>query len=141
MSSKLIPNLGATNFANWITFTAVKTGITVGNGTEVARYFKNGKAVNVFYQLILGSTSAITGTPTVAPPTTAARSAFNAGETTLQDTGDNTYAGTVHIIGTAYAQAFLANSTYVSDTNPSATVPFTWGSTDILTMEFVYEEA
>ena len=140
MASKLIPNLGATNFANWTTFTPSKASITVGNGTEVARYLQNGKAVNVFYQLILGSTSAITGLPYIGSLPTAARSAFNAGQTTLQDTGNATYAGTVHIIsGTAYTQALLANGTYVNAANPSSTVPFTWGNTDVLTMQFAYE--
>jgi hypothetical protein len=126
----------------WTTFTPTVSGVTAGNGTVVARYFKNGKAVNVFYQIILGSTSAITGIPSFATPTTAARSAYDAGQSTLQDTGVATYTGTVHIIsGTAYAQALLASGTYVNATNPSATVPFTWGNTDVLTMQFFYEEA
>jgi len=127
---------------DWTTFTPTVSGVTAGNGTVVARYFKNGKAVNVFYQIILGSTSAITGIPAFATPTTAARSAYDAGQTTLQDTGNATYTGTVHIIsGTAYAQALVASGTYVNATNPSATVPFTWGNTDVLTMQFFYEEA
>jgi hypothetical protein len=60
----------------WTTFTPTRGNITVGNGTEVARYQKMGKTTNVFYQLTLGSTSSIGSTPSIAAPTTPAQSFF-----------------------------------------------------------------
>jgi hypothetical protein len=126
----------------WTTFTPTRGNITVGNGTEVARYQKMGKTTNVFYQLTLGSTSSIGSTPSIAAPTTPAQSVFYAGICMFQDTGSGTYMGSALIIGsTVYPQALGSAGTYVNAANPSATIPFTWTNTDVLTMQFSYEEA
>jgi hypothetical protein len=68
MSSKLIPNLGATNFGSWTNYTPTNSGITVGNGTQLARYTEVGKMVTVSYKFILGSTSSVSGAVTVGLP-------------------------------------------------------------------------
>lgn len=132
----------ATGVGTWTTFTPSRANITVGNGTEVARYQKIGKTTNVFYQLTLGSTSSIGNTPSIAAPTTPAQTVFYSGFTMMQDTGNTSYFGAVLIIsGTAYPQAQVANGTYTNAANPTATVPFTWGNTDVLVMQFSYEES
>lgn len=126
----------------WTTFTPSRTGITVGNGTEIARYWKYGKNVTVFYQLTFGTTSAITGTPGINTPTTAAQSSFYGGICLFQDTGSGAYGGAALIAsGTVYGQAFNSAGTYLAATNPSSTVPFTWGNTDVFNLQFTYEEA
>jgi hypothetical protein len=126
----------------WTTFTPTRSNITVGNGTEVARYQKIGKTTNVFYQLTLGSTSSIGNTPSITTPTTSAQSVFYSGFVMMQDTGNTSYFGAVLIIsGTAYPQAQVANGTYTNASNVTATVPFTWGNTDVLVMQFSYEES
>jgi len=123
-------------------FTPTRSNITVGNGTEIARYQKVGKTTNVFYQLTLGTTSSIGSTPSITAPTTPAQSVFYAGFTMMQDTGNTTYFGSVLILGgTAYPQAQVASGTYTNAANVSATVPFTWGNTDVLVMQFSYEES
>jgi hypothetical protein len=127
---------------SWITFTPSRSNITVGNGTEVARYQKIGKTTNVFYQLTLGSTSSIGNTPSISTPSTSAQSVFYSGFVMMQDTGNTSYFGAVLIIsGTAYPQAQVASGTYTNAANVTATVPFTWGNTDVLVMQFSYEES
>ena len=128
--------------ATWTSFTPTRSNITVGNGTEVAKYIKNGKDVDVFYSLTLGSTSSIGSTPSIVTPTTSVQSPFYAGICMFQDTGSGTYMGSALIIGsTVYPQALGSAGTYVNAANPSATIPFTWTNTDVLTMQFSYEEA
>lgn len=127
---------------SWTSFTPSRTAITVGNGTEVARYWSSGKLVNVFYQLTFGTTTAITGTPGITTPTTAAQGSFYAGISLFQDTGNAGYAGSTLIAGgIAYGQAFNSAGTYLSASNVSSTVPFTWGNTDVFNLQFTYEEA
>jgi hypothetical protein len=127
---------------SWITFTPSRSNITPGNGTEVARYQKIGKMTNVFYQLTLGSTSSIGNTPAIATPTTSAQSVFYSGVVMMQDSGNTSYFGSVLILsGTAYPQAQVANGTYTNASNVTATIPFTWGNTDVLSMMFSYEES
>jgi hypothetical protein len=132
----------ANSVGTWTTFTPSRSNITVGNGTEVARYQKIGKTTNVFYQLTLGSTSSIGNTPSISTPSTSAQSVFYSGFVMMQDTGNTSYFGAVLIIsGTAYPQAQVANGTYTNASNVTATVPFTWGNTDVLVMQFSYEES
>jgi hypothetical protein len=68
MSSKLIPNLDATNFGSWTNYTPTNSGITVGNGTQTARYTEVGKMVTVSYKFVLGSTSSVSGGVTIGLP-------------------------------------------------------------------------
>jgi hypothetical protein len=132
----------ASGVGTWAAFTPSRSNITVGNGTEVARYQQIGKTTNVFYQLTLGSTSSIGNTPSIAAPTTPAQSVFYSGFVMMQDTGNTSYFGAVLIIsGTAYPQAQVANGTYANAANVTSTVPFTWGNTDVLVMQFSYEES
>jgi hypothetical protein len=130
------------SIGSWTAFTPSRSNITVGNGTEVARYQKVGKTTNVFYQLTLGSTSSIGNTPSISTPSTSAQSVFYSGFVMMQDTGNTSYFGAVLIIsGTAYPQAQVANGTYTNAANVTSTVPFTWNSTDVLVMQFSYEES
>jgi len=132
----------ASGVGAWAAFTPSRSNITVGNGTEVARYQQIGKTTNVFYQLTLGSTSSIGNTPAIAAPTTPAQSVFYSGFVMMQDTGNTSYFGAVLILsGTAYPQAQVANGTYTNASNVTSTVPFTWGNTDVLVMQFSYEES
>ena len=45
----------------WTTFTPSFTGVTVGNGTLVARYRKVGKTVDLYMKLTFGSTTSLSG--------------------------------------------------------------------------------
>lgn len=52
----------------WTTYTPSNIGITVGNGTQTARYVKVGKTVFVSYRFVLGSTSSVSGAVYVGVP-------------------------------------------------------------------------
>jgi hypothetical protein len=126
----------------WTTFTPTLNGVTIGNGTVVARYQTIGKTVNVFYKLTFGSTTSVTGTPNLNTPTTAAQTQFIDGGSLMQDTGSAVYMGQVfYTAGAAYPQAMATNATYASTVSLSSTIPHTWANTDILTIVFSYEEA
>ena len=130
------------NVVEWISYTPTRSNITVGNGTEIACYYKSGKWVNVFYQLTLGSTSSIGTTAGISTPNTCKQSTFYAGNALLQDTGNVSYTGLALIItNTCYPQLMTASSTYTYAGNLGSGVPFSWGSSDILAMQFSYEEA
>ena len=144
MSSKLIPNLDATNFANWTTYTPTFTNLTVGNGTTVARFCQIGKIVQVFISFTFGSTSSISSGPSFTLPVT---SAIAVGGTTLglfymEDAGVTSYNGYVLINSTTSAKldSIAVNGTYLGgNVGISSTVPFTWGTSDFLRGYFSYE--
>jgi hypothetical protein len=52
----------------WATYTPSNIGITVGNGTQTARFVKVGKTVFVSYRFVLGSTSSVSGGVYVGMP-------------------------------------------------------------------------
>jgi len=132
----------ASGVGAWTAFTPTRSNITVGNGTEIARYQTVGKTVNVFYKLTFGSTTSFGGVINIATPTTPAQTDFLTGGVLAADTGVATYMGQVwYTLGAAYPQIMTTNATYGTAVTPSATVPFTWGTSDILTMMFSYEEA
>jgi hypothetical protein len=127
----------------WTTWTPTWTGLTVGNGTVVARYCKIGKVCHVFLKLTFGTTTLITaGKPYFTTPITPSQDNMNA-PIWITDTGVGEYIGTgqVSSAGVVYLLAQGASGTYVSAAAISSTVPFTWGSTDSLTLNFYYEVA
>ena len=62
--------------------------------------------------------------------------------TQLQDTGVSTLMGSGNIIGNyVYVYVNSASGTYVTPNGLTTTVPFTWGNTDQITLDMVYEAA
>jgi hypothetical protein len=150
MSSKLIPNLGATNFANWIPWTPTFSNLTVGNGTLTARYIQIGKMVHWNLKLIFGSTTSITGAVQVTglpiAPASVDASTTAIVQTLYSDASGNKFWGTSHSANNNTTRIWLSPMTvsgsYIrSDVDLSSTVPFTWTSTDILYVTATYEGA
>ena len=146
MSSKLIPNLDATNFANWTTYTPTFTNLTVGNGTVVARYAQIGKIVKAYIGFNMGSTSSMGTAPYFTLPVTAVAPGSNTplGLLYLEDSGVAGYNGNVGYRTTTTAQPFAiaANGTYLGySSNLTATLPFTWATNDFFNGYFSYEVA
>jgi len=73
----------------WTTYTPSNTGITVGNGTQTARYAKIGKTVFVSYRFVLGSTSSVSGAVYVGLPST--NSSYSACTVQVTDAGSGNY--------------------------------------------------
>ena len=124
----------------WSTYTPTLTNVTIGNGTVSAQYFRVGKMVTVQVQVVLGSTSSVSGLIGVSLPV-----AF---------VSANRFVGTcrasvvinylMHVIGVGSIMNVYAVGTagaYASTTNTSATVPNTWANTHQFFISAQYEVA
>jgi hypothetical protein len=134
----------ATDNTAWTSFTPTLSGVTLGNGTTNAKYKQIGKTVFGHVAFKLGSTSSITGT---------IKTTFPVAPATIF-TGGVDYTGMFLDDSFGYYLAFpvlesplisffacTAGGTYVSYTNTSSTVPFTWTTNDVFYVTFTYEAA
>lgn len=140
----------------WQTFTPTLqvlvgsgTDWVIGNGTINGRYLQVGNLVQVFIEVVFGSTSTY-GTGSLAlgnlPINIAAPVSTDPaiGTSQLRDASLTTlYPGTVYRRGNngATLWTYLTNATYATSTNISNTVPFTWANGDSISATFVYERA
>jgi hypothetical protein len=128
----------------WTTWTPTVTNFVKGNGTEVARYAQVGKTVFVEYSFTFGSTSSISGNPTIPLPINYKGSLVFSpvGNVMFEDKDTAFYFGSVLIqASNNWFICYLdkVDSTYTRDGYNSATVPFTWGTTDRFFTTFHYE--
>ena len=121
-------------------WTPSRNGITVGNGTETARYAKIGKTVFFEYKFTLGSTSSIGNDPGISLPTAASN--FVTGIATFLDAGTMLYQGQIDSTTTfAYFVVGNASGTYLASSYPTSGVPFTWTTGDSISTRGFYEVA
>jgi len=151
-NTSLVANSSAATGLEWqggfTTWTPSFTGVTVGNGTTVARYNQIGKLVHAEFIFVLGSTSAVTGSINISLPVTAkvgatlAPAAGFAGS--LLDAGTAIY-DAIAVISSAgtLAELFAVNSagTYANFAVTTGSVPFTWGISDAISFNITYEAA
>jgi hypothetical protein len=156
-SSDLVANYPATSLAlaehiddvapsSWEVFTPTYTAITVGNGTVTAKYAQHGKTIVGYWKFVLGSTSAIGTAPTITLPVTASSTALAdtvIGTGSLADTGTVTYLGLAAFASTTTFSPKRVNTGtgFVTVSQITATVPFTWTTTDVIYLNFQYEAA
>jgi hypothetical protein len=141
------------NFAEigvWSSYTPTTTNITLGNGTLTSRYCIIGKTL--FYQgeLSRGSTTSFSGQISFTMPTaintTNITSEGVIGIGTAIDFGSAIYTLSA-VYSSSTVMVLIAEGTSgtwntISSANRvSATVPFTWGSGDIITWNIVVEVA
>jgi hypothetical protein len=127
-----------------VSFTPTITNYTRGNGVSSAYYLQINKLVYVYMRETLGSTSSVTGQPSLSLPIAATRlDAIQNGISRIDDAGTNTFWGITSAVNSTDVSLFaqLAGGTYVSIINTSSTVPMTWAVNDTFTMCFVYEVA
>lgn len=132
----------------WATWTPTYNGITVGNGTVVARFARTGRTVTANWRLTFGSTTSLTGNLLLIKLPT--------------DTGGQ-YATYTSIMGlvkysgvsgefTGYLDWYNdtfgvrlmtsnASGTYVSSSSTSAAIPFTFATADVISFTLTYEAA
>jgi len=136
----------ASGGGTWQNYTPTYTNFTAGNATITARYTQTGKLVTVFFSVIFGSTSSISGTPNVSLPTNTV-AGF---EEMLVVFGKIEDVGTAFLVGgcmIAYStqtfrwQFFPTNGNYLASDNVSATAPMTWTTGDKFSTTFTYEAA
>ena len=123
----------------WTAWTpSLRNGVTIGNGTETARYQKIGKTVIFYWKFALGSTSALGtgGFVQIALPITPLYDVWIGGADYL-DSGVAHYTGFVQI--DPNTTTFIPK--YNNGGNISTTVPFTWGTGDEIYCTGFYEVA
>ena len=126
---------------SWTTYTPTNSGITLGNGTQTARYAKSGKTVYVSYRLVLGSTSSFSGDIRVGLPSTC-----NSSTTCVvicTDAGVATYTalGNVEPTNTnVLIRPINVGGTYGGWDNGLGGA-FTWNTNDVMQFFLTYEES
>jgi hypothetical protein len=129
-------------FAAWTTWTPSLTGITTGNGTVTAKYLQIGKMVQFRFKFQLGSTSAITGGPTITLPVAQASGAHLSFPVLYGDFGLRFHAGMSSTeSGVISLFAINTGSAFAETAGISSTVPFTWTTNDSLVANGTYEAA
>ena len=131
----------------WKIWTPSYVNLTPGNATVVARYLQLGKLVIARFRLDFGSTTTIDGSnPTISAPVTA-RSGYAVnrtpvGQVMLRDDGVANFVGIASLAGSLVEiRAQLASGTHLQTAAVTATVPFTWGTSDVLAFTITYEAA
>jgi hypothetical protein len=131
----------------YTSFTPTLTNATLGNGTITGAYIQIGKFVHVKFIFTLGSTSTMGTQPQISLPVTGITTNQSglapigwhfAGDTSVQN-----YFGYIFLNTTTTASFWSAASNLavlVLD-QISATQPFTWGNTDVLSGYFSYQAA
>jgi hypothetical protein len=125
----------------WTTYTPSNTGITLGNGTQTARYVKIGKTVTVSYRLVLGSTSSFSGAIYVGLPST--NNSFANCVVSVTDSGSGNYLAVGAAdpsTGSVLCRPNKTNATYAT-WDDNLTAMFTWAVNDELKFSITYEEA
>jgi len=126
----------------YVAYTPTLTNLTLGNGTRTGAYRKVGRSVKGYAKFTLGSTSAVTGNPSIGLPVAAASVlSYTSLQAQLLDSGTANYdaivvLSSVNAIGVWYRGG--ANGTFSGITS---TLPFTWAVNDNIEVHFEYESA
>lgn len=132
----------------WQSWTPTYSGITIGTGTVDAKYRQVGKTVHVRISITFSaSTSVDSGNATISLPVnsvsygTASVPIVNAG--IFDDATGSNYPVAVVMGGTTSFGFRLLDSsgTYITAASWSATVPFTFTTSDVIYANFSYEAA
>lgn len=129
----------------WQSYTPTLTNLTLGNGTSVGKYLRQGKKISVEYVFTLGTTSAVGSNPEITLPFTRA-SGYGTnllqpldGTAFFVDEGNATYNGCVTSSTAQFRVYCIATGFSAGSLSPtSAANPFTFGSTDQLGARFSY---
>lgn len=135
--------------AAWTSWTPTWTNVTIGNATVTAKYLQIGKGVWCRLSVVLGTTTSISGGIRFSFPVTAVSFGGTATFTPLgtaqfyDQSADTLYMGVVSNQSTTEGllRALNASATYLVLNNSSATVPYTWTTSDEIECEFFYEAA
>jgi hypothetical protein len=125
----------------WTAYTPTNTNVTLGNGTQVARYQRIGRTIYVKYNLTFGSTTSYGGNVSIGLPVAAAATGQSVGSVSILDTGTANYVG-VALVTESATVATIHHSVPGSNAGAvNATAPMTWTTGDVLRMTVIYEAA
>lgn len=124
----------------WTEWTPTWSGLTVGNGTTVARYEQLGKTVNFYVVFTFGTTTSVTSFVYVNLPTQiSANMTADAilANVSFKDSGTLIYDGVM--VGNGSLMCRATNATYSGLSAINATVPHTWTTGDAIVVHGSYE--
>lgn len=129
----------------WISYSPVDVNVTVGNGTQVAKYVKIGRTVHFAWSLVFGTTTALGSGAAPGLPVQAASSGVWLCGAYLLDSGVQDYTCNARIQpnGTS-ARITLGITTGTAITGGggiTGTVPWTWTTNDQIQVSGTYEAA
>lgn len=145
-AGQLVTATGPVGATPWLTYTPTVTNGSVGNGTIHGFFRREGTTLHLRIRFTLGSTSTITGALTISLPSgvtaVAETDGFQLLPAILRDTGTTVYHGIGQVTSgatsiTMYAQG--ASGTFLTQNAISGTVPHTWASTDVITVNGTLE--
>ncbi len=131
----------------WKTWAPTYANLTDASGSVTARYIAAGELIACDYTLPPGSDTVIGTSPTITTPVTANAAhtvVKNAvGQAMFDDVGTETLRGAVRLQSTTtFAPVvFIVSGTHIRESDPSGTVPFTWGNGDAFSFLAVYQGA
>jgi hypothetical protein len=134
---------GINTLGAYSAYTPAFGGFTLGNGTVSTRWTQVNKQVHYYGRVVLGSTSAFTAALDITVPIN-----INTASVVLDTIGTcGAYNGSILFYGAPInlfsnqirCTFFTASGTYVSNTDCSATVPFTWANGNIFFWNITYE--
>lgn len=142
--------IGATVLGTYTAFVPT-INVTLGNGTLSAFYCRVNNFVHYYGKVVFGTTTTVGGggmSLTVPINIDAAQSGSvggNLGNVSCRDTSAGiTVPGASLTVGSAttiYLEQFNAASTYAQNQAITATIPFTWATTDVLSWNLYYKAA
>lgn len=135
--------------AAWVSWTPTWTNLSVGNGTAIAKYRQIGKLVVARLSLVFGNSTSVSGDIIFTLPVTRAAFAGSAGLMPIGQGGaldasvPAAFSAVICTPSTTTANFRFMNSsaTYVTRDGATASVPFTWTTSDELAAQIVYEAA
>lgn len=124
-------------------FTPVWTNLTVGNGTvSVAVYYVLGRLIWAQVQFSFGTTTSITGGVQLNYPLPSSMAGvMSIGRSTYYDVSAGQVYNGIYRVLTATSgslEALTQVGSYQAITSVAATVPFTWASGDVISLEMLY---
>lgn len=117
-------------------------GLTVGNGTLTGRYHRSDGWCDVTVRFALGTTSAVTGRTSFSLPYASSTDYNLNGWAAFYEGGGDDRLATILTDGpNVFIDPVDASSTYARQALCSSTVPFTWGSSDMIAFAARYRMA
>lgn len=129
----------------WTSYTPSLTNVTIGNGTVYGAYARSGKTIHFQASVTFGTTTSVSGVPTLSLPVTASGSNLtNVGF--VGAFGDSSAAAiyqTQPVASTTTVALYAINTsgTYSLYVASSSTVPFTWATSDYIQVSGTYMAA
>lgn len=126
----------------WTTYTPTDSQITVGNGVRAARYTRLGRTIHMEWSLVLGTTSALTGSGAqVGLPVAAKAATIAVGSCYYLDATVRNWVGTCRVGEVSQSLAALYQTEAAGVGSVTNVAPFTWGTGDAIYVSLTYEAA